>query len=97
MVPDHGEKISVETAHEIASSIHFRQGNYLDEDLITSVVVVLLNYGEQYREVRCTNGEWSATKQEIPSSYRGIPTCPDGHPLFEEPNRIALGWVGEEF
>lgn len=96
MIPMHGDKLSIEVVHDIVNAIEYRQLSFRNEDLRTSVAVVLLNYGEQYREVRCTNGEWGGTKQEV-SSSRGIPTCPDGHPMFEEPNRIALGWVGEEF
>jgi len=96
MIPISGEPLSVEHALSIAEQVEYRQNHFRDEMLYTSIAVILMNYGEQFRELRCINGEWGGVKRDIDASG-GIPTCPDGHPIFEEANRVALGWVGEEF
>lgn len=84
--------ISMKQAHQIADAISIRQEKF-KEDLHSSLMVVLLNCGDQFTRVTCLHGEWSGIKADLPAtSY--IPTCPNGHVLLEaKEGRKQLGWV----
>ena len=75
---------------EIIESIQWRQDHFTNEELATSIGVVVANYGSGYIEVACFNGEWQGTKNTLRELRRrenpipaGIPACPNGHPLIE--------------
>ncbi len=85
--------ISVNDINEIVDAIVFRQDKF-DEDLRTSVAVVILNYGDKEVGVQCTKGEWHGTKGNLPKiDSNSIPTCPQGHPLFETSVAPRLGLI----
>lgn len=86
-------KLGVADIGKITDAIEQRQRRW-GEPLHMSVGVVLLNYGEGSIEVRCTQGEWSGTKADL-SGGRGLPLCPNGHPLFEGSGRQVLALVDE--
>jgi len=89
------EPLKVQEAEAIAASILWRQDHWEGESLRQSIMVVLINYGDKYTEVECTQGEWSGVKGDLESDG-GLPHCPNGHPLFESPKRKRLGWVTDE-
>jgi hypothetical protein len=60
-----------------------------------SIGVVLMNYGDPFVKVKCTNNEWSGIKSDL-TSRNGIPLCPNGHPLFEITRAPRLALVFEE-
>ena len=84
--------LSADTANDIANKIQKRQDRFSDEDFYTSIMVVLLNYGESSVRVGCTGSErWMGTKNEL-TPREGIPLCPNGHSLVEfgGGHRLAL-------
>ncbi len=84
-------ELTVHQANEIAQKVIARQAAH-DEDLHTSVMVALLNYGDHLTPVHCIAGEWSGTKGDlVPSS--GVPVCPSGHVLVQVMQRYRLGVV----
>lgn len=86
--------IDPEDVKRITEAIEFRQVNF-GEDSLTSVAVVLLNYGERYVRVHCLPGEWSGTKGDL-QPRRGIPLCPNGHPLLELGDAPRLALIAED-
>jgi hypothetical protein len=74
----------------VAEAIKRRQEKYT-EDLTTSIGVVLMNYGDQYINIKCVKGEWHGKKKDIIPS-RNVPSCPNGHRLLEVslPPSLAL-------
>lgn len=85
--------ISVTDIEEIVNAIVYRQDNF-EEDLRTSVGVVILNYGDKEVRVQCTHGEWRGTKGELPKiDAMSVPVCPQGHPLFETSVAPRLGLI----
>jgi hypothetical protein len=85
-------KLTLEQADQIAELIQYRQDNFEGEDLTTSILVVLLNYGDGATPVKCIQGEFTGIKSDLPPG-EGIPLCPAGHPLFETGPGMALGLV----
>ena len=84
--------LSLEEAAEIANMIQMRRGRFPDEELETSVMMVLLNCGESSVRVGCTGSErWTGAKGEL-TPREGIPLCPNGHSLVEMGggHRLAL-------
>ena len=89
--------VTVSDIEAISRAIEGRQTNFA-EDLDWSVGVVLMNYGDRYTWVSCIGGEWSGTKADIADrgpGVRGIPNCPNGHPLMEGPGRKILALIDE--
>jgi hypothetical protein len=85
--------LDVEMVQEIGKAIAHRMSKFT-ETVQFAASVVLLNYGDKYKEVECVKGEWSGTKADLPPTNR-LPVCPNGHPLFEGlGKRLAL--VDEE-
>lgn len=85
--------LDVEMAQEIGKAIAHRMSKFT-ETVQFATSVVLLNYGDKYKEVECVRGEWSGVKADLRPTDK-IPTCPNGHPLFEGlGKRLAL--VDEE-
>lgn len=74
--------IGVNDIEEIHEKIMRRRSKFAEEDLKTSLAVVLMNYGDSYVKVKCVGQEWSGTKGEL-APGDGVPLCPNGHPLFE--------------
>ena len=85
------EPITIEQAGKIAETVLFRQEKF-DETLEMSMMVVLLNYGNEFVKVVCTQGEWEGIKADLEPGP-GIPACPNGHPLFETSGGKRLGLV----
>lgn len=80
----------------IVELIEHRQMAFEDkEDLRTSILVVLLNFGNRFATVDCMMGEWSGLKSDLISVDGGVPKCPNGHVCFEGPG-YKLAWVREE-
>lgn len=73
--------ISVNDIDEITKKITWRQEKF-EEDLRTSLGVVLMNYGDNLVKVKCVGQEWSGLKGDL-LLRDGVPLCPNGHPLFE--------------
>jgi hypothetical protein len=78
----------------IVELIVHRQNAYPEEGLETSIMMVLVNYGNRFAPAFCVNGEWSGHKVDLISGS-GIPKCPNGHVLFEREGMI-LGWIREK-
>lgn len=90
------EKLTIAQAQDIANAVNARQHSYLNETLPTSIVVVLLNYGDRFTPVRCIRGEWSGIKDDLPRS-EAVPVCPNGHVLLESnTGRKTLGLIDDE-
>lgn len=85
--------INADDIEEITNKIGIRQGN-LDEDLMVSIGVVLMNYGDKYVEVTCVMQEWRGTKGMFPP-HVSIPVCPNGHSLLEITRAPRLALVNE--
>ena len=88
-------KLTVDQAGEISDAMRFRQSHFSDEPLETSIIVVLLNWGDKYKSVVCTAGEWSGVKADL-GLGEGLPHCPNGHPLFETGGGKQLALVDVE-
>ena len=86
--------LNVTDVHNIHQKVEFRQLQF-DEDLMTSIGVVLMNYGDRLVQVTCVNGEFTGYKGELPPRD-GIPLCPLGHPLFEVTKAPRLALIEEE-
>ena len=81
--------LDVKQAKEIGEAIAVRMATFT-ETIQFATAVVLLNYGDKYKEVECVQGEWSGTKADLRPTDQ-IPLCPNGHPLFEGMGkRLAL-------
>ena len=87
--------LKVSDIERIKDKIDNRQFAF-DEDLATSIGVVLLTYGDSHVKVDCISGEWSGVKGELQSIGEGIPLCPNGHPLLEVSNAPRLALIFEE-
>lgn len=83
--------LTTEMANTIYSTVELRQARF-DETLHTSLMVVLLNYGDELTGVSCIGGDWEGTKAEAVKAPSGLPCCPvDGRPLLESAKRWRLG------
>lgn len=86
-------ELTVAQANRIAVLITYRQVTFPDETLHTSVMVALLNAGDEFTSVSCVAGEWSGVKGDL-SPSDGVPRCPNGHVLMEaSTGRKRLGYV----
>ena len=84
----HGKEVS-----EITDKILKRQEKF-DEDLMMSVGIVIMNYGDSEVRVQCTGKEWRGTKGQLQEQKDdSIPLCPNGHPLFETSVAPRLGLI----
>ena len=91
-------RLGIEEASQIAESIQYRQGHWVDEPLAQSIMVVLFNCGDKYAPVSCVGGEWSGNKRDLsrnPVSGSSIPLCPNGHPCMQGFGKV-LAFVDEE-
>ncbi|MET0786538.1 MAG: hypothetical protein ABWY25_07530 [Paenisporosarcina sp.] len=83
----------------IYEKILARQSDF-DENLKTSIGVVLMNYGDRHVKVRCINDHcWHGTKGEIrgrQGGRDGIPLCPSGHSLLEMSEAPLLALIEVE-
>ena len=75
------DTLTLQQAERIAAAIVWRQDNWESEHIRQSIIVVLLNHGNQFTKVECTHGEWSGVKSDLEDT--GVPRCPSGHPLYE--------------
>lgn len=75
----------------MVEKIKWRQERY-GEELMFSVGVVLLNFGDRYVQVSCLGGEWHGKKGDL-EDREGVPTCPNGHPLFENTQAPILAII----
>lgn len=81
----------------IAEAVQDRLDRWENEDLTTSICVVLANFGDHLTPVQCIKGEWSGQKQDIPRREGvGVPLCPNGHVLLETGPPLRLGLIEEE-
>lgn len=80
------DPLTLAQADGIALAIVQRQERFAGEELHTSVMVVLLNYGEDQVPVACIGGEWSGVKADLQPGP-SIPHCPNGHVLTETSTR----------
>lgn len=86
--------LTIDQAKDIWAKFVVRRERFPNETEEMSMMVVLMNYGDQFTHIHCIHGEWSGTKGMLqPSS--GIPVCPNGHVLLESGNRVRLGFVPE--
>jgi len=87
-------QLTVHQAKQIADAYLARRERWGEagEDETTSLLVVLLNYGDHLTPVACIGGEWTGTKGDLPAST-GIPLCPNRHPLTESRKQFRLGLV----
>jgi len=84
--------LSVTEAAEIAALVEYRQGQFADESLHTSVMMAVLNYGDKFVGVRCIRGEWSGVKGDL-TPRDGVPLCPNGHVMIEISAGLRLALV----
>lgn len=83
---------SVEDLDIILINLDARNEKFPNEDFRTALGVVLFNYGSGLVKVVCVGSEkWTATKADLPPR-KGVPLCPNGHPLLEmsEAPKLAL-------
>jgi len=91
--PQAGNQLSLDDIQMILDAIEARQNNFPGEPKEISLIAVMIGIGDRYTMVQCTNNEWVGQKKDIKKGS-GIPTCPNGHPLFElNAGRIGIGWV----
>ena len=89
------DTLTLEMATDLAETVEYRQTQF-DEDLATSIKVVVLNYGDNRTRVGCIGKHrWTGTKADamLHTPPGGIPICPSGHPLIEHGTRYRLGLV----
>ena len=88
--------LTTEMANTIFETIEFRQARF-EETLHTSIMVVLLNYGDDLTGVSCIGGDWEGVKAEAVKAPSGLPCCPiDGRPLLEGHERWRLGLMPDD-
>ncbi|MET0786949.1 MAG: hypothetical protein ABWY25_09600 [Paenisporosarcina sp.] len=92
-IPKDGSPLRMEDYDGIVEIIVHRQALF-SESLETSIMMVLMNYGNRFAPAICVNGEWTGHKLDLISGP-GIPKCPNGHVLFEQEGMI-LGWLREK-
>jgi hypothetical protein len=88
-----GDPLRLPEIDLIVEAVRLRQHAFPLETTDQSIVVVLLNAGDRYTEVRCIGGEWTGIKGDLPT-FDGVPHCPNRHALLEDPG-IRLGWIAE--
>ena len=87
--------MDMEMANEVAETVMGRLDR--GESLHTSLMVTLLNFGDELRGVHCISGDWSGTKAEVNVASSGLPICPqDGRPLLEDAHGWRLGLIEED-
>jgi len=89
------DELSIDEAQRIATAYFDRRNRWPGEDERMSLMVVLMNYGDQHTRVECVGREWSGTKGDLPPRD-GVPLCPNGHPMFEVGPFYRLGLVEAE-
>lgn len=90
-----GKKLAIEDIGEIIDAMETRSKNFPGEPFDMTLMLVLLNIGDRYTPVTCTEGEWVGKKEEVPHCKEGdIPKCPNGHALHQG-ERVTLGWMVE--
>lgn len=87
-----GKSLSFEDIEMIVEAIERRRKNFPDEPKEMSIGLILANIGDRFTPVACVNGEWRGVKKDIPKG-EGVPTCPNGHVMTQEPGGLTLGWV----
>lgn len=86
-------KLTIDEFRDIVNAFVERRERFPRENDEDSLMVVLVNYGDRFTNVRCINGEWVGIKHHIPRTD-GIPKCPNGHVLLEVGNdRWELGLI----
>ena len=90
-IPQAGETLEGPGLELILNAVERRQKNFPDEPLKVTLALILMNIGDRFTPLRCTEGEWKGYKWDISSSNDGL-TCPNGHSIEKE-RTIALGWV----
>jgi hypothetical protein len=93
MMPTAGMPLSIEDVETLLEAVRKRQHNFLSEPEDISWLLVLANIGDRWTSVTCIEGEWVGTKMDIPRTDRGVPTCPNGHPLTQSNTRLTIGWI----
>lgn len=89
--------LNVDEVHALAEKIVDRRSKLSDEDLMTSIMVVLVNAGDQFTPVRSIDDQWSGIKADLQVTDRGVPASPHGVPCTEAVSgRWTLGWVADE-
>ena len=92
------QPLTMDQVGEIIDSIEYRRSRF-DEPMSTSLKVVLLNWGNGEKEVRCIDGTWAGRKRDLRQwnlePRNGPPLCPDNHPLLEIGPDYRLGIVAD--
>lgn len=94
LMPEAGKPLDIRDVYEIFEAVETRQKNFPGEPMSMTFLLILLNIGDRYSTVVCTQGEWTSIKKEIPKG-EGIPTCPNGHPLTQT-DGLTIGWLPVE-
>lgn len=90
-MPEIGEQITLHDIEMIFDLVAERGKKFPDEPGALTFAMVLMNVGDRFSTVQCTEQEWSGTKQEA-STLEGLPICPNGHPLTYL-SEMRLGWI----
>lgn len=90
--PAHGQALSIDDIEMLAEAIQDRQRKFKDEAYIMSFALVLMNVGDRYAPVVCSEGEWTGLKKDIPRT-KGQPACPSGHSLKLTGPGLTIGWL----
>jgi hypothetical protein len=85
--------LGVADIDKIYTKIKVRQERF-HENLVMSLGVVLMNYGDSYVSLYCVGGEWEGKKGDLVSNGR-IPMCPNGHVLIETSDAPRLALIKE--
>lgn len=88
-----GKPIDMDDVQMILDAVEQRKKNFPEEPSDMTMYLVLLNIGERFRQVTCTEGEWTGQKKDLKPIEKQVPMCPNGHPLFQAEETVKLGWV----
>lgn len=95
-MPKSGAKLDIEDIGIILDAVNTRRANFPEEPEDITWTLVLLNIGQRWASVTCTEGEWVGQKKDVELPPEGdIPKCPNGHPLFQGPG-LCLAWTAAE-
>lgn len=90
-IPKLGDPFTTLDFDLIMSAVQKRAEKFPDEPATLTMALVMLNIGNRFTQVVCSNGEWRGIRTEVDTGEGDI-LCPNGHELLEE-SGIQLGWI----
>ena len=90
-IPQHLDQFTVDDFNYILDTINRRRENFPEENMGLTWAFTLINIGDMFSKVLCTECEWEGVKITL-ESRNGEPTCPAGHKVIQS-TKMHLGWV----